>query len=150
MVAGAPKGAVFRVAASFNTHFRVVLPGERHAWVAEGETTPGGLGKATHVMSMIHPPKIHLDGKAVRATTASDAAVKGWVEHTDGVMDLIVFVGDDKVAYLPNRRGGAAGDRFDFDLKVPLKEGANRVILMARPGGSGERLLSETMVRYSR
>ncbi len=131
-IAGRVKaGATFKVDGRQKNFFRLVLEKDRHAWIAESSTRPGGNGRPGYELSEIVPPRISLDGGFIRKTGEKTVRISGNARHPEGVSDLIVFVGGKKVAYLPNKRG-ADNDRIAFEVDVPLEDGANQVLIVAR------------------
>ena len=74
------------------------------------------------------PPTIEIT-KAPDRTGQARAVVSGVVRDTDRVRDYFVFVGDKKIAYVPN-----AGDAtsLEFSVEVPLEPGNNTVVIGAR------------------
>jgi len=131
VTARAEPGASFRVDGRSKGFFRVVLEDGMHAWIAEPATRPGGDGKGRCSLASIRPPRIHIDGKKALDTAGESYRLAGWASHDDGERDVIVFVGDRKVAYLPNRDAASPG-RMEFALDVPLADGANQVTVVAR------------------
>ena len=131
-VAGRVKaGATFKVDGRHKDFFRLVLEEDRHAWIAESSTRPGGNGRSTYELSETSPPRIFLDGGFIRKTGEKTVRISGYAKHPEGLRDLIVLVGGKKVAYLPNKRG-ADNDRIAFSVDVPLEDGANQVLIVAR------------------
>jgi carboxyl-terminal processing protease len=134
IVGWAQPGAVFPVDARIAASFRVVLDGGLHAWIAEASTRPGGEGAARFERAVVRPPEIHLEGGEVRTASGKTIRIEGFVSHPDGIRDVIAFVGDKKVAYVPNRSPGPSG-RLDFAIDLPLSVGANEAALVARHDG---------------
>lgn len=73
-------------------------------------------------------------------TDAASLTLTGTIEDTDSVKDAYVFVGEQKIAYLPNAAGGK---RFPFSITIPLEPGNNRVLIAARDAQelTGRRLI---------
>ena len=134
VVGWAEPGAVFPVDARIASYFRVAVDAGQHAWIAETDTRPGGEGAARFERAVVRPPEIRFDGGEVRTVTGATARLTGYATHPDGVRDVIAFVGDKKVAYVPNRASGSAA-RLDFSIDLPLSVGANEVALVARHDG---------------
>ena len=131
-IAGRVKaGATFKVDGRQKGFFRMVLEEDRHAWIAESSTRPGGNGRPDYELSETSPPRIFLDGGFIRKTGEKTARISGYARHPEGLRDLIVLVGGKKVAYLPNKRG-ADNDRIAFSVDVPLEDGANQILIAAR------------------
>jgi hypothetical protein len=122
---------VFPIDGRIGGYFRVALEPKQHAWIAEVDTRPGGAGASAFARAIVRPPEIVIEGGAVRAVRGSSARFEGWASHEGGVRDLMVFVGDKKVAYVPQRTS-PPGERLDFSLELPLSEGANEVVFVAR------------------
>jgi carboxyl-terminal processing protease len=130
-VATARPGTAFPVDGRHRGFFRLLLGEQRHAWVAEERVRAGGEGRGAFQPIPIEPPLIDVEGDSVRITGAATIAVKGRVRHPRSVRDLIVFVGNRKVAYVANPSGGNPAE-LAFDLVLPLEEGANPIGLVAR------------------
>ncbi|MFO8073967.1 MAG: MXAN_5808 family serine peptidase [Polyangia bacterium] len=132
-VAGyAEAGAVFEVDARYRGYFRALLDGERSAWIEERHVRPGGgAGKADYRALQVAPPRISMAGDPVRRTSLEELKISGQAEHDQGLRDLMVFVGNHKVAYLPAASEGETR-RMDFEVEVPLEVGENRVSVVAR------------------
>ncbi|MBW2277540.1 MAG: hypothetical protein JRF63_08620, partial [Deltaproteobacteria bacterium] len=130
VVAMAEAGASFRVDGKYKDYFRVKLGDRHHAWVAGGNARAGGQGKSSVKPLMVVPPEIRLDGDRVRKVSSSSIRLRGSARHRNGIRDLMIFVGDRKVAYLPH--GGSAADPVEFDVEIPLEKGANLVLVVAR------------------
>ncbi|MCK9460992.1 MAG: S41 family peptidase [Proteobacteria bacterium] len=134
-VGQAQPGATFPVDARFGSYFRVVLAKDQHAWIAESDTRPGGDGAAAFERAVVRPPVIEIKGGSVRTVRGLSARFEGSAQCAEGVRDLIVFIsgknGDKKAAYVP-ARGGRPEARLDFSLDLPLAEGANEIVFIAR------------------
>jgi len=130
IVALAEPGASFPIDGKYKDFFRVELGDRHHAWVAGDDLRPGGKGKSSVAPLMVVPPDIRLDGDRVRKVSSASIRLRGSARHRDGIRDLMVFVGDRKVAYLP--RGGGADEPLEFDVEIPLEKGANLVLVVAR------------------
>jgi len=129
-VASAEPGASFEIDGKYKDFFRVRLGDRHHAWVSAGDVRPGGKGKSSVRPLMVVPPEITIEGGKVRTVTAASTRLRGSASHREGIRDLMVFVGDRKVAYIP--RVGAAGESVPFDVEIPLEKGANIVYVVAR------------------
>lgn len=127
-------GAVFPVDARTAGWFRLSLGAGQHAWIREAATRPGGEGAPAFERAFVTPPVIHVEGAAVRTVDGKIARVTGWASHPGGIRDLLVFIGDKKVAYVPNP-AAADGERFGFSVEIPLSGGANEAVLVARHDG---------------
>lgn len=132
VVAIAEAGAVFDVDARYRGYFRALLDDDRSAWIEERHVRPGGgKGKAGYRPLRVAPPRISIAGSPVRRTSLEELEISGSAEHDQGLRDLMVFVGNHKVAYLP---AGSDGEkrRMEFEVEVPLEVGENRVRVVAR------------------
>ncbi|MCP4680304.1 MAG: PDZ domain-containing protein [Deltaproteobacteria bacterium] len=130
-VAETQSGASFSVDASTGDFFRVALDGKRHAWILRSETTPGGGPRPKFSLVLVEPPNITLKGKRVLRVKKDKIKVKGIAEHPVRVRDVMVFVGDRKLLYLPNK-SGTSGKSLEFEVDVSLKDGVNHVLVVAR------------------
>ena len=73
---------------------------------------------------------VEVEGERAFSTEKEKVVLKGFAQHEKGVRDVVVFAGDTKVAYLPNRDRG--GRRMSFSVEVPLEVGANQITIVAR------------------
>jgi carboxyl-terminal processing protease len=131
VVATVPPGASFAIDYSFGDFFRVAVGSQRHAWIAASDTVPGGKPNPKYEVVFIEPPVIRIAGPQVRRVGTEKVQIQGHAEHSEHVRDLMVFVGDRKVLYLPNTNP-SSGQRIPFKVDVPLEAGANYVMLVAR------------------
>jgi carboxyl-terminal processing protease len=123
-------GSSFSVDGKLKGFYRVKLGRQRHAWIAEEKTRPGGGGRSKASATMVRPPEIRIDGGPFRRVSTKNARLRGRATHAGGIRDLMVFVGERKVAYLPHRSGD--DDSVEFDVDLPLEKGANRIVVVAR------------------
>jgi hypothetical protein len=130
-VATAAPGAVFEVDFARAGFFRVSLGKNRHAWVAASDTIPGGKPRPRYLVRLLEAPEIRVAGELVRQVTGDKTEIRGSVVHPEQVRDLMVFVGDRKILYQPNP-DPATAKQIDFNLEVPLEEGANFITLVSR------------------
>ncbi|MCP4600212.1 MAG: PDZ domain-containing protein [Proteobacteria bacterium] len=130
-VARAIQGASFIVDASIGNFFRVVLDKNRHAWIKRSDTTPGKGSHPKFSPTFVEPPLISIKGKQVRRVQNDKIVIEGEAKHPVHVRDLMVFVGDSKLLYMPNKDKSSSG-RVEFKLDVPLEIGANLVMVVAR------------------
>lgn len=74
------------------------------------------------------PPRIELAN--VPSSTKEEAiSISGTISDNDPVRDCFIFVGDKKVAYIPN---ADATDEMEFKANLPLEPGQNYVTIGAR------------------
>jgi carboxyl-terminal processing protease len=131
VVATVPFGAGFAIDYSVGNFFRVALGPHRHAWIDGSDTVPGGKPNPKYDLVFVEPPEIRIEGPQVRRVSTDKIQIQGHAEHSEHVRDLMVFVGDRKVMYLPNTNP-SSGERIPFNVEVPLETGANYVMLVAR------------------
>ncbi|HPQ80851.1 MAG TPA: MXAN_5808 family serine peptidase [bacterium] len=74
------------------------------------------------------PPVIELK-EAPDRTAGKTVSIKGRIRDDDRVRDYFVFVGDKKIAYVPN--AGEATE-LEFSVELPLEPGSNAVVIGAR------------------
>ncbi len=130
-VARARQGASFKIKGSTGDFFKIVLGKNRHAWIRMSDTTPGGGNKPKFSPILIESPKITIVGEQARRTIADKIKIQGHVQHPQRVRDLMVFVGDRKLLYLPNRVA-SPDKRVPFEVEVPLEVGSNFATVVAR------------------
>jgi len=83
------------------------------------------------------PPAITLatPAPAGLVSTAASLPLAGDIEDDERVKDLLIMVNGDKVFYQSYEGAAAARlDRFKFHAQLPLKEGMNFVLVIARDG----------------
>jgi hypothetical protein len=129
-VAVVEPGSSFKIDGKYKGFFRIRLGDRRHAWISGDDVRPGGKGRSSTKALMVVPPEVRIDGDKVRTVKSSSTRLRGSANHRDGIRDLMVFVGDRKVAYLPGGKG--ADQPVDFDVEIPLEKGANLVHVVAR------------------
>lgn len=89
--------------------------------VKEGQTKPlGGV--------LYRAPVIEV-AKAPTSTPDTSIKIAGEIRATDRVKDYFVFVGDKKIAYVPNPKENPS---MTFELTVPLEPGPNQILVGAR------------------
>jgi carboxyl-terminal processing protease len=131
VVANAPPGVSFAIDYSFGDFYRVAVGSQRHAWIDAADVVPGGKPNPKYDVVFVEPPEIRVEGPRVRRVTTEKVQIQGLAEHSQHVRDVMVFVGDRKVMYLPNT-DPASGERIPFKVDVPLEFGANHIVLVAR------------------
>lgn len=62
-------------------------------------------------------------------TSKSTVIITGTVKDKDPIRDFYLFVGDKKIAYIPNTEGVTS---MPFKVAIPLEEGQNRIAIGAR------------------
>lgn len=130
-VGTANKGAVFAVDGLLNDYFRIRLEKDRAAWISGNDVTAGGKLNPTYTLTLIEAPTIKVKGPLVRRQKKDRMILKGSASHPEGVRDLMVFVGDEKVLYLPAGQGKPQS-QLDFSTEIPLEPGANNIVIIAR------------------
>jgi hypothetical protein len=111
--------------------FQVVISKNRKGWIQRSDTSPGGKPRPKIEEVLIEPPVITLEGKNVLRVSADKVRIKGRVNHPSRVRDLMVFVGDRKLLYESNRNSRTV-DKMSFNIDVPLEDGSNYVMIVAR------------------
>lgn len=76
----------------------------------------------------LSPPRIELNAMPT-STKEAQVTVSGTIVDTDEVKDCFLFVGEKKVAYLPNPDGSSS---MPFSVVVPLEPGTNHIVIGAR------------------
>lgn len=74
------------------------------------------------------PPRIAVSRTPSVTVTDEAVTVSGVVSDDKGVQDVIVYVGDQKIAY----EGGAGNVQVPFTTSAPLAEGSNIIVILAR------------------
>jgi hypothetical protein len=130
-VASAVTGTVFHADSIFGDFYRIALTDSRRAWVAAKDVTIGGNPLPVYTPFMDTPPKIEIKNAAVQRRSDKSVTIKGSATHPSFVRDVIIFVGDKKVLYQPSVNN-TESKRIDFSADVPLEEGANQIMIVAR------------------
>lgn len=130
-VASAPKGTTFKADGIVGNFYRIALSDRRRAWIERETVTTGGTPAPVYQPFMQVPPKIDIKGSTIQRSADKHIIVKGTASHPNDIRDVIVFVGDKKVLYLP-ATDKTGGTRLDFSATVPLEEGANHIMVIAR------------------
>ncbi len=136
IIGTARAGSSFAVDGIKDGYFRAVSgegksPKSKHIWIAKKDTVPGGNARSAFAPTLIAPPVISIEGPRVRRVGVDKVRVKGVAQHPKQVRDLMVFVGDRKVLYLPNH-DKRFPDRIAFDVEAPLEKGVNHVTVVTR------------------
>ena len=131
IVALSPEGAAFEVDGTANGFFRVMLSNKRHAWISKTAVSPGGNADPKFDTVYYEPPVITIKGATVKKVKGATTKIEGYASHPSYVRDVMIFAEDQKVLYAPSAKDGKA-KRIDFSADVPLKEGANHIIVIAR------------------
>lgn len=74
------------------------------------------------------PPTIEVTNPPT-ATADVSTKIKGTIRDTDRVRDYFIFVGEKKVAYVPNPNEATS---LDFEVAIPLEPGNNNIAIGAR------------------
>jgi carboxyl-terminal processing protease len=120
----------------------------RRVWVPKDvlEEGAGKKAKLERAGLIVDPPRVNLE--AVPRSVSSDAVtIKGTAEHPRRVRDVVVKVKpsapssrERKVYYLANPQvDGAAAKSMQFETRVPLDKGSNRISIIVRDGSKVER-----------
>ena len=125
----ASKDAVFSYDGISESFYRVTLGKDRHAWIAKDATKEGGKSAPKYTPSFYSPPTIKLSGKTVRRVSSDKTTIEGIATHPSSIRDVMVFAEDQKVLYLQSNE---ATNEVAFKADVPLKEGVNHIIIVAR------------------
>ncbi len=132
-IAIAEGGASFKADRTSGGYYRIALAEKRWAWVSVEAVTKGGTGAPTFQVFMQVPPKIDIKGPMIQRRTDAHITLKGTATPPSSNRDVIVFVGDKKVLYLPAPSSGGKGTtRLDFTADIPLEDGANHIMVIAR------------------
>jgi carboxyl-terminal processing protease len=133
-------GAHVRVGARTAGWARVLVEGARWGWVratAGDRTAPPAEGAAPpsfEVRMDNTPPEVAFASAPPLSVRTAELPLRGVVTDADRVLDMYVFVGRRKVFYLSNREGRDLR-RLSFDARLPLEEGSNFVLVVARESG---------------
>jgi hypothetical protein len=73
-------------------------------------------------------PQIQVERKPALQQKSSQAVLSGLVTDDQGLRDVMVYLDDQKVFY----RGGDRGGGIPFTVETTLKEGSNRLVVLAR------------------
>ncbi|MFO0614327.1 MAG: MXAN_5808 family serine peptidase [Polyangiaceae bacterium] len=113
---------------------KVVVEGDRFAFVATSELAAGGGTPAVPLgfedVYSHAPPELELHAAAL-STTSDTIELKGTAVGSDKLIDLYGFVGERKFFYQSNK-DGADPKSASFDVSVPLRPGVNIIYVVAR------------------
>ncbi len=139
-IAQARKGTVFRVTGKQGDWLRVDLGEGRPGFVKRDKTTKGG-GKAklgsVDTRMQVTPPSLTLQIPSYE-TAAATYTLVGNVKDDSKVEDVYVFVSnreakiDNRKVFYRSNRNGKTPSELDFQAKIQLWPGSNRVIVVAR------------------
>lgn len=125
---------VVPAAAELDGFVRVLLEGQRPAWVAASEARPAARasrGGAIELALDQSPPRLTVTNETGLVTRAARLHLTGRATDDQEVRDLYVFAGINKVFYKSNRNGGSHREaRFETD--VPLHPGTNYITVVVR------------------
>lgn len=137
-----PKGAGVSVVAKLDQRLKVELPEGGVAWVREGDVRPGKPAKKlpTDFVPARRPASIELEGEVGGRTVDTDTIVLSGQVVGRSVRDLYILSNYEKVYYAsgpapaastgPRPREDAV--RLPFSKQLALKEGLNKIVLVAR------------------
>ncbi len=128
-VATVENGAVFTTDGATESFYRVRIDKDHHAWLSTTDVVPGGKGGHKVTPVFIEPPKIQIKGSLVKRTKKNTFLLKGRAMHPVNVRDVVIFRGEQKILYLPSR---TTADHIDFSAEIPLEDGANNILVVAR------------------
>ncbi|MFO0693394.1 MAG: MXAN_5808 family serine peptidase [Polyangiales bacterium] len=133
VVARARAASVVATQAQLGAFQRIDLGGGQPGWV-EASALSAGRGAARPQVDFVlseQPPVFHVQHEGTLVTREGSVRVHGDATDDARVRDLYIFAGNNKVFY---RSNPATGDtrRLDFDVSVPLRDGMNFVIVVAR------------------
>lgn len=84
------------------------------------------------------PPLINLTGRSLDVETTEDTlTLSGEVLSGQVIKDILIYVNNKKVFFKSNAEPEVSGARLLFSARVPLKQGANRITLIARERDEG-------------
>ena len=129
LIGTASKGATFEVDGAFGKYFRLALKNGATGWVARADVVPGKKADDKFKPEITRLPEIQLTTADAQLVKGDKLALTGTVDHPEGLRDILVFVGDKKVEYVPIH-DNAKEKKFAFS--VPLEEGANNISVIAR------------------
>jgi carboxyl-terminal processing protease len=78
--------------------------------------------------TVLYPPSIEI-GEYPLTTKKKIERITGNIESKNGIFDYYVFVGNNKIAYETNPKGL---NKLPLALDIELKEGSNKIIIVAR------------------
>lgn len=99
----------------------VVLTKKIDLLVSEGKISPP-------VGTRYGPPMIEV-ARAPTSTADTSAEISGTIRDTDPIRDYFLFVGEKKIAYVPNPKETS---EMPFSATVPLEPGNNQITIGAR------------------
>ncbi len=143
LVGSLERGSVVERLGTFATFVKVRLDGERFGFVeAAGVTEVKRTVKAGFDPALTRSPPL-LDVKTGALATRGDRiVVEGVATDPDGVLDIYIFVGPNKVFYESSPKAKKQ-DRLPFQHETKLQPGINVITVFAREN-------EDTATRYTR
>jgi carboxyl-terminal processing protease len=78
------------------------------------------------------PPQIQITRAPGATETGGEITISGAVRDDNGVKDVIIYAGEDKIAYEGGATGAPAVGNVPFSATAPLKDGTNVIVILAR------------------
>jgi carboxyl-terminal processing protease len=118
--------------AQFQEFYQVDLGAGRFAFVRKKDLEKGRKGPAAKLVHSISraAPRLNVVAKSLATRDKSVSIDVLATDSTGGVQDVFVFVGNDKVFYMPNPSPKGSEMKFTFD--APLRPGINVITVVAR------------------
>jgi carboxyl-terminal processing protease len=124
-------GSVVQKVGTFGDFTKVMLEGDRFAFVESDALAPGqGKKLAFEPLMTRSPPTLEVSPAAL-STRETSIAISGVAKDADQITDVYMFVGAHKVFYQSNK-DGTDPKELAFDKKIALQPGINVINVVAR------------------
>ncbi len=140
-IASASKGTVFRITGRQGKWLRVALEDKRPGFVASVDVRKSNASAPRIARIDPHwqvtPPDVKLQIPSFE-TSATSYKLRGVASDETHVEDVYIFVSnrdakvDNRKIFYRSNRNGKLTDRLDFEAKIPLWPGSNRITVVAR------------------
>ncbi|MBW2276035.1 MAG: PDZ domain-containing protein [Deltaproteobacteria bacterium] len=110
---------------------RVGMAEGRFGWVERLalEGFEGSIAESPVELAINAPPELVV-AEVVRVVRQPTITIRGSAVDESRVRDIYVFVGEDKVFFMPNTDVGQAG-KLEFQAELPLEKGLNYITVVA-------------------
>ncbi len=134
VVLRAAAGATFPMTAQVGEYVRLDVGAGRPAWVLRSAGASARMPAPQRPLTYVlhnSPPMIESDGAVALSVRGASLTLRGRVTDETRVLDMYIYVGNDKVFYQSNR-DAADRQRLAYEAALPLRPGANIVAVVAR------------------
>ncbi len=133
VVAQLKKGSVLKANGWVSGWYMIPLPNGGRGWVPATdvvETTAGKIEEPLAIYLQYNPPIIEFE-RVPLTVPSSRITLSGVVRDDQAVQHLFIVANNEKVFFKSQKKGDKIKE-VTFNSEIPLKEGPNSVIIMAR------------------